>query len=217
MALPSFLTNKKAAIFDMDGTIVHNMPFHEKAWDVFAKKHGKTLSPEDYRWMLGRKNQEIMPHFFGELTQEEIDQLTLEKETLYQELFAKEIAEVPGLIDFLRLLKENGFKIGIGSSAPKLNRIFIFKHLPIYDYFDTVVGAEDVTYGKPHPEIFLQAATKLGVDPKSCVVFEDAPNGIEAAKKAGMYVVGLATTHQKNALHTADTVINNFRELITTS
>ncbi|MDE2025719.1 MAG: HAD family phosphatase [Patescibacteria group bacterium] len=215
MPLPAFLQNKQAAIFDMDGTMVNNMPYHEKAWRIFAKRHGKELSQEDLRWMFGRKNQEIFPHFFGPLTEKQIETMIFEKEQLYRELFEPEISEVPGFLDVLRVLKQHRILLAIASSAPRENRILIFKHLPIYDYFDTVIGAEDITHGKPHPEVFLKAAGKLGINPKNCVVFEDAPNGIAAAKAAGMFVVGILTTHTKDELYKADMLINDFQELFT--
>lgn len=215
MTLTQFLSGKKAAIFDLDGTIVNNMRYHEQAFRNLATKHGITLTPEDFIWMMGRKNKEIFAKFFGEKSVEEHERLADEKEAIYRELFASEITEVPGLLIFLKMLSEHGMKLAIASAAPKENRIFVFKHLPIYEFFDSVVGAENVTYGKPHPEVFLTAAANLNVEPKDCIVFEDAPNGITAAKAAGMFVVGLLTTHTKEDLKEADMVIRDFRELIT--
>jgi len=214
MTLPSFLHGKKAAIFDLDGTIVDNMRYHEKAFRLLAAKHRIALSDEDFRWMAGRKNKDIFAQYFGEKTVEEHEKLADEKESIYRELFEPVIVEVPGLLDFLKLLHTQKIKLAIASAAPKENRIFVFKHLPIYEYFNTVVGAENVTNGKPHPEVFLSAATNLHVDPKDCVVFEDAPNGISAAKAAGMYAVGILTTHTKEELHEADMVISSFQELL---
>lgn len=211
MSLPSFLQNKKAAIFDLDGTIVDNVRYHEQAFIQLAKRHGITLTEEDFIWMNGRKNKDIFAHYFAEKTVEEHEKMVNEKEAIYRELFEPAIVEVPGLLAFLKYLHKQGIKLAIASSAPKENRIFVFKHLPIYEFFDSVVGAENVTHGKPHPEVFLTAASNLNVEPTDCVVFEDAPNGIAAAHAAGMLVVALATTHKKEELQEADMVITDFQ------
>ncbi len=209
------LSDFDAAIFDMDGTMINNMEYHKKAWKEFAKRHGLDLTDEEFKEKLsGKKNDQIFNIIFGEeLTAEEIAQYTDEKESIYRELYAADIEPVPGLHDVLTTLQSAGKKLAVATTAPKDNRDFGFKALGLKNTFSVILGDEHVTKGKPHPEIYLEAAKMLGIDPNRCIVFEDSPPGIQSGKEAGMKVISILTTHTKEDNKNADYFVQDFRQL----
>lgn len=209
------LSDFDTAIFDMDGTMINNMPYHKKAWKEFAKRHGLDLTDEEFREKFsGKKNDQILRMIFGrELSAEEIARYTEEKEGVYRELYAPDIAPVAGLHELLNTLQKAGKKLAVATTAPKDNRDFGFKALGLENVFSVILGDEHVTRGKPHPEIYLETAKKLQVDPSRCLVFEDTPPGIQSAKDAGMKVVSVLTTHSAEENDQADYFIKDFTEL----
>lgn len=206
----------KAAIFDMDGTMVNNMEFHKKAWQAFLEKYHILLSDEDFNKKIsGKKNNEIFSIVFGHtVSLEDEAKYTQEKEAMYRELYAEAIAEVPGLKSVLNHLKQKGVKLAIATTATRENREFVLKALNLEGLFDVILGDEDVTQGKPHPEIYLKTAERLGVLPSECIAFEDTLPGVASAKSAGMKVVGILTTHSKEDLAQANYIVNDFQELV---
>lgn len=204
-----------AAIFDMDGTMINNMEYHKKAWKEFAKRHGLDLTDEEFKEKLsGKKNDQIFNMIFNkELTTEEIAQYTDEKESVYRELYAADIEPVPGLHDVLTTLQSAGKKLAVATTAPKDNRDFGFKALGLENTFSVILGDEHVTKGKPHPEIYLEAAKMLGIDPSRCIVFEDSPPGIQSGKEAGMKVISILTTHTEEDNKNADYFVKDFTQL----
>lgn len=207
------LKSIKAVIFDMDGTMVDNSHFHKKAWIEFCQRKGIDLTEEDYfKKISGKRNDAILKLLLGELDKNKQNELEEEKEKIYRDLYALEIKEVPGLSALIRKLKEKGIKIAIGTTSYQKNRDFVIKSLELDGIFDVIVGSEHIQKGKPDPEIYFKVAQLLKVDPKDCLVFEDTPSGIQAAKAAGMKVVGVLTAHSKEELNQADLLINNFKE-----
>ena len=206
----------KAVIFDMDGTMVDNNEFHMRAFQEFCRRHGKILSDEEFMdKFVGRQNNHLMPMVFGEdLSQEEVEAYGDEKEAIYREMYADHIRPVFGLHDFLKLLKEKDIKVAIATGANEANRKFVLQKLDLIHTFDEIVGSEEIKHGKPEPDIFLATAEKLGISPEKCIVFEDAPAGITAAKRAGMEAVALTTTHTEDELKEADVVVKDFAELL---
>lgn len=201
-----------AAIFDMDGTMINNMNYHKKAWMEFARRYGLDLTEEEFHGKFsGKKNDQIFQMVFNkELTKEEIFNYTEEKEGIYRELYAPEIKEVPGLFEALRVLMDNNKKLAIATTASRKNREFGLRALRLTETFPVILGDEDVTKGKPDPEIYLETAKRLGVEPARCLVFEDTPSGVQAGKNAGMTVIGIMTTHSKEELNAADYWVNDF-------
>jgi beta-phosphoglucomutase len=185
----------KALLFDMDGTIVDNMSFHTDTWlELLRRREIETTAEEFFRNTAGMPNAQIFRHYFGDrLTEEEIVSLGAEKERIYRENYGPHVTPMPGLVALLELARERGIKTGLATSAPPENIEFILEKTGLRDAFDVIVGAQDVTKGKPDPEIYLVCAEKLGIDPGECVVFEDAPMGIESGLRAGMRVVALTT------------------------
>lgn len=199
--------------------MIDNMPYHRKAWIAFAKKYGKELTEDEFHEKFsGKKNDYIIPTLLGrEVSKEEIEKYTFEKETLYQELYRVECQEIKGLKTLIDVLKRKGLKLAIATTAPEMNRTFILSELGLTNTFSVILGDEHVTRGKPDPEIYLKTAEKLGVKPEECLVFEDSPVGVESAKRAGMKVVGIMTTHTAEELEKTDVLVNDFTELSFTS
>ncbi|OGY22830.1 MAG: hypothetical protein A2172_01925 [Candidatus Woykebacteria bacterium RBG_13_40_15] len=210
-----YLNNIEAVIFDMDGTMINNMPYHKKTWLEFCKRYGLSLTEEEFKNKYsGKKNDQIFKGLFNKnLSQEEINKYTEEKEQMYRDLYSPLIKEVDGLSDLIGMLKTSRIKLAIATTAPEKNRDLALKKLDLLGAFDVIVGDEEVKHGKPDPEIYLITAKKLQVAAEKCMVFEDSPPGVEAAKRAGMKVIGILTTHSKEELNKADLVINNFSEL----
>jgi len=202
------------AIFDMDGVISDNMGYHTRAWELFIRKYAPHLGISDVSPHYGKTNADLMAFVFGRpLTPEEVERFGEEKEGLYRELYAGDMAPLPGLLVLLRGLRKAGIRTAVATSAPKSNVDFLLDGLGIRDCFDLVIDAAGVKKGKPDPEIYLQSARQLGCEPASCVVFEDAQAGIEAGRRAGMKVVGVATTLPADRLSQTDLVIKNFSEI----
>lgn len=186
----------KAFIFDMDGTLVDNMRFHGEAWQKLLLENGVET---DVRPFLvnaaGKTNREIIPSFFTDATEERFSELGLRKETIYRELFLPHRKVLAGAVEFLTEAKRLGIKMAVATAAPIANMEFVLDGLDLRKYFSAITTAADVSNGKPNPEIFLKSAEKLQVEPKNCLVFEDAVNGFEAANRAGMKSVGIATVN----------------------
>ncbi|MBM3441295.1 MAG: HAD family phosphatase [Bacteroidetes bacterium] len=191
----------QAAIFDMDGTLVNNMHVHQQAWKVFLERHGLAFDETHYKRHNSGTITEIIPRFFPHAIEPvEALRLGMEKEQIYRELYRGKVQPIPGLLPFLDTLKAARIQIALATAADHGNIDFTLDELGIRDRFDALVGSEDVQKGKPHPDVYLRAAEKLGKAPSRCLAFEDAPVGIEAALAAGMQVVGLATTHPREEL-----------------
>ena len=190
------MKTKRAFLFDMDGTLVDNMAFHCRTWLELLEREGHPISEEQfYREASGKTNREILRQYLGEdLTDAACADYAVQKEGLYRELYGPHLAPIAGLIPFLDKAKTAGIALALATSAGENNIRFTLQGLQLESYFEVVVRGDEVTKGKPDPEIFLTAAKRLGVPPENCIVFEDAFAGIEAGGRAGMSVVALATT-----------------------
>jgi beta-phosphoglucomutase family hydrolase len=185
-----------AFIFDMDGTIVDNMAFHTQSWIRFFEQRGMAIDADEFfRTTAGRQGKEIIRAHLGEhLPDDAVKTLNLEKEGVYRELYGPHRKTVKGFDSLIAAAKEAGIKLAVATAAPVGNIAFTLDGLDLRRHFDAIVGAADVARGKPHPDGFLLAAEKLGAAPRDCIVFEDAPLGVEAARNAGMRCVVLTTT-----------------------
>jgi beta-phosphoglucomutase family hydrolase len=193
------LKNIKAFIFDLNGTMINDMEYHTKGWMyVLNNDLGGNFDYARVKQEMYGKNSEVLTRFFGpeRFTEDELTQISEEKERRYREAFLPELELLPGLHQFLQTTKEAGIKMAIASAAIPSNIDFVLDGLHIRDYFEAIVSAHDVVESKPHPETFLKAAEILKIAPENCLVFEDAPKGAEAAQNAGMKTVILTTTHE---------------------
>ncbi|WP_434383529.1 HAD family hydrolase [Melittangium boletus] len=206
-----------AALFDLDGTLVDNMRFHVQAWSAFARAHGLEVSGERFeREFAGKRNEEILPVLLGHNPPPEaLTRLAEQKEAHYRELFAPHLQPLAGARALLTRLQAAGRGLAVASAAPRVNRDFVLGGTGLGTFFPHVIGAEHVTRGKPFPDLFLAAARALGAEPAACVVFEDAINGVLAARAAGMFAVGVTTLVPAEALREAGAhwVINDYTSL----
>jgi len=202
------LFEKRAFIFDMDGTLVDNMRFHTEAWGKMLAENGVEMNAHDFLVKTaGKTNREILPGVFGEISDERTAELGERKETLYQELFLPHRQAIKGAIEFLEEARSLGVKMAVATAAPVVNMEFILDGLDLRRFFDAITTAADITNGKPDPEIFLRSAEKLGVEPENCIVFEDAVGGFEAAHRAGMRSIGIATVNSIEEILQLDSVV----------
>ena len=187
----------EALIYDMDGTMINSMPTHAQSWVVFAKQHGLDIDLDDLmRRTTGRNGLECMRELFQrDLPEAEAWALIAEKETLYRALYSPVFSEVAGFKAFSEQALQAGLKFGVGTAGDQHNIAFAFSHLKLKTAPHAVVGGDEGLPGKPDPAIFLEAARRMNANAASCLVFEDAPFGIEAARRAGMLAVAVCTTH----------------------
>lgn len=189
----------RAVIFDIDGTIVDNMHLHAEAFAVFAERHGlPPLTKDDRARLDGRRNSEIFPLLFKrDVPRDEWLAYEHEKEGLYRELSKGRLSPMNGLHSLIDRLNDERIPVALATSAPQPNVAHTLSELGLTDAFPIIVRGDEVTRGKPAPDVFLEAARRLGIRPEHCLVFEDAPMGIEAAHAAGMPVVAITTSFQK--------------------
>src|SRR5512136_468768 len=182
---------RAAFLFDMDGTIADTMPFHLRAWMTLLGEIGVRMEAEEFlRQTSGKMNHQILREVLGmSLSDADVAAFEERKESLFRALCRPHVQPIAGLIPFLVEAGRLGISMAVATAAGKANREFVLNDLGITSHFTAVVGPEDVQCGKPHPEIFLKAAARLGVNPAQCLVFEDALAGIEAAGRAGMKTV----------------------------
>jgi HAD superfamily hydrolase (TIGR01509 family) len=208
----------RALVFDMDGTMIDSMPAHARSWEVFTHRHGIRMPVDEVlRKTTGRTGVECIRVLLGD----EVDDATAqkligEKEALYREFFGADFREVDGFRDFAQLAKRRGLKLAVATAGDKDNIAFALERLKLADRPDAIVGGDEGIAGKPEPDLFVEAARRVQVPPAQCIVFEDAPFGIEAARRAGMQAVAICTTHGASELAGSHvlTHVPDFRELI---
>ena len=206
--------DRMGVIFDLDGVLVDTGWAHKRAWYDLAEKEGFRMSDEFFYSTFGMQNYQIIPMLVeGDLPADELDRLSDWKERRYRELIADKLALSGGASELLHGLRKGGFLLAVGSSAPRANLSLVLQRLGVADYFDVCVTKEHVSKGKPAPDTFLTAAEKLSLPPHRCVVVEDAVQGVQAGKAAGMRVVAVTTTRKRADLAGADIIVDSLSEL----
>ena len=203
-------TKFDAYLFDLNGTIIDDMQFHARAWhEILTQELKSKITFDETILQMYGKNQELLERVFGKghFTQQQMDDFSMEKERRYQSAFKPHIKLIAGLDVFLEKAHKAGIKMAIGSAAIPFNIDFILDNLNLRKYFPVVVSADDVVLSKPDPETFTKAADLLGVEYSKCLVFEDAPKGVEAAKNAGMQALAITTLHTAEEFSVTDNVI----------
>ncbi len=204
----------KAVIFDLDGVMVDTGPYHFQAWQKALADFGLQMTEEQFRSTFGMRNQEIIRTIFGSrFTPEQVEEIGRRKDAIYRELIYRHLTPMPGLLRLIQDLKAKRFRIAVATSTSRANASLILKTLKLEHEIDAIVTEEDVENGKPDPEIFLKAAEKCLAQPENCVVLEDSPAGVQAARAAGMKVIALTTTRPPEELREADLVVENLMVL----
>lgn len=212
------LLNAKGFLFDLNGTMINDMPYHIEAWHKQLVALGSTISLEETKYQCYGKNDELLERVFpGRFTMEEKIKLGNDKEALYRVEFKPYLKLIDGLEDFLSQAANQKIKMAIGSAAINDNINFVIDNMNIRHHFDAIVSANDVVKSKPHPETFLKCAEQLNLHPNDCIVFEDTPKGVECALNAGIKTVVILGEHKKDEFTSFSNVIQyvyNYNELI---
>jgi beta-phosphoglucomutase len=192
--LPAFRPH--AVVFDLDGTLTDNLPWHARAFEAFTRRHRlPPMTMEMRRRLDGKRNDEVMPVLFGRmLSDEEQRVLADEKESLYRDVAKGHLRPMPGLPALLDVLEARAIPVALATSAPQENVAYTLREIGLADRIATIARGDEVPNGKPAPDVFLLAARLLGADPAMCLAFEDAPVGVEAAVRAGMRCVAITSS-----------------------
>jgi beta-phosphoglucomutase family hydrolase len=200
-----------AVLWDMDGTLVDSEEFHWVSWRDTMAAEGNPITRDQFVVTFGQRNDSILPRWLGADTMaDRIQRVGDAKEELYRRLVHESgLAPLPGAAEWVRRLHQENWRQAVASSAPRANLDVVLEVIGLRAYFQAIVSAEDVTAGKPDPQVFLTAASRLGVPASQCVVVEDAPAGVEAAKRAGMRSIGVS----RKGSPAADVAVSSLVEL----
>lgn len=200
-----------AVLWDLDGTLVDSEEYHWRAWREIMAVEGIPITREQFLQTFGLRNDEILPRWLGaNATADRMGRVALAKESLYRKLVSEGgLTSLPGASEWVRRLEHSGWRQAIASSAPRENVEVVLQALGLAACFQAVVAAEDVSIGKPDPQVFLTAASRLELAPPQCVVVEDAPMGVEAARRAGMRSIGV----NRKARLAADLAVSSLADL----
>ncbi len=205
-----------AVIFDIDGVLVDSYESHYQSWKLLAENHGRTCSESDFADQFGRTTREVLEAQWADanLSEDNYRKLDDEKEDLYRQIIATEFPEMPHARALIHNLHQIGWHIALGSSGPVENVNLAIEKLGIQDQIQAAISGNDVSCGKPDPEVFLIAAERIQVPVKNCVVIEDATHGIEAARAAGMKSIGFVSRGRtKEELKSADLLIDHLEQV----
>jgi HAD superfamily hydrolase (TIGR01509 family) len=196
----------KGVVFDLDGTLTDNMACHAEAFAIFLRRHGLPEFTMAMRERLdGKRNSEIFPILFNrELSRDEIQEFSDEKERTYRELSRERLRPLPGAVALLDRLASHGIGVAVATSSPEKNVAHTLGAIGLADRIAVITRSDTVPRGKPFPDVFLRAALELGVPPDACLAFEDAPVGIAAARRAGMRCALITSTFSADVLAASD-------------
>jgi beta-phosphoglucomutase len=201
----------RAVLWDMDGTLVDSEEFHWLSWRDTMAAEGVPITRDQFVLTFGQRNDSILPHWLGaDASADRIQRVGDAKEVEYRRLVRESgLAPLPGAAEWVRRLHQENWRQAVASSAPRANLDVVLEVIGLAGYFQAIVSAEDVTRGKPDPQVFLTAASRLGALPSECIVVEDAVAGVEAARRGGMRSIGV---NRKGSLQ-ADIAISSLTDL----
>ena len=203
-----------AVIFDVDGVLIDSYQPHYESWIRMFAELNWEYSEEVFRSTFGRTNRDIFETLYpAQLSDDQVAELGDRKEAIYREIIREAFCPVPGAAELVDALADDGFLLAAGSSGPPENISLTLEKLGRADKFRAMITSVDVTRGKPDPQVFLLAAERLGIAPSQCAVVEDAPQGVEAANRAGMTSIGLTGTASRDQLADADLIVDRLLEL----
>jgi beta-phosphoglucomutase family hydrolase len=205
---------RKAFLWDLDGVIIDSGADHFESWRQALAARGVTYTSEQFASFFGMRDDLIIKRVMGPtVTDPLVHSIAEEKERLYREMVRGSAQVFPGVLPLLAAMKNGGYRIALGTSAPMDNVQAVLPQLGLSGAFDALVCGQDVSEGKPSPEIYLKAAERVGAEPADCIVFEDSPHGLEAARSAGMKCVAVTNTHPAQELAAADRVVGSLEEI----
>lgn len=197
-------------LFDLDGVLIDSMQFHFESWMHLSKENPLVhISYDDFAKTFGMRNEEILAICYPSGNAEERERARIRKEELFREHCKDKLTLLPGMQAFLEEVKKAGIPRIIASNGPVVNLKFFLEYTALSDYFDRFVSGEEVASGKPSPDVFIEAARRIGYEPSNCIVFEDSPHGLVAGKNAGCFVVALATTNPIQLLNPRDALFTS--------
>jgi beta-phosphoglucomutase len=203
----------RAVIWDLDGVIIDSADEHRRAWHRLAQEEGLPFTDEQFWATFGQRNDTIIPLLWGEMPAEHVRELADRKEAYFREFIRETAAPLPGAIELLTALKEAGYQQALASSTPTANIDLISEVLGLKHYLTALVSGESVAHGKPAPDVFLKAASELGIEPHKCLVIEDAIAGVEAALAGGMHCIAVAYDRDLPGLRAATLMVKNLTEV----
>jgi HAD superfamily hydrolase (TIGR01509 family) len=210
---------KKALIFDMDGTVVNNISYHNHARLIFLEKYGVILQPGELNNIKKDSTKELVKRFIGaNLSALEIRKLDKEKQAIYRNLYKGHVNEIKGFKRLLYSAKSNGLSIALVTMGCWENIDLVINSLGVRYYFDVIVSGDEVKRGKPYPDIYELALSQLSICSKDAIVFEDTLNGVISAQKAGISVIGVTSSHSEKEFNSwgVDLCVKDFDEYIQT-
>jgi beta-phosphoglucomutase len=199
--------------WDMDGVLADTGEFHYRTWDEVLSRRNIPFSRERFDTLFGMNNADTLAALLGGTPPPELTKsISGEKEALFRSAIRGKLQPLPGVLTWLRVLREKGMRQALASSAPQANIDAMLDALGMYSYFDAVVSSVQMR-GKPAPDVFLRAAQEMGLPPDRCLVIEDSVAGVEAARRAGMACIAVTTTNPAQALRGADVVVDSLADL----
>ena len=193
----------KAIIFDLDGTLVDSLPYHHESWRIFFKKNNIEENDFDeiYKNYKGGGTLELMTSVFGDIyTKDELEKMSDDKEVIFRDIYRSKIFPINGLRKFLDSLKKNNILLSIGSNAIRKNVLMTIKELGITNYFSSIICGDEVSKGKPDPEMYIKTLSNLKVNKNECIIFEDSIEGVTAAKNANIKAIGVTSSQSSEIL-----------------
>ncbi len=200
-------------IFDMDGVLIDSYHAHFLSWKRMLGNHGMHMTEKQFAATFGQTNPDILARLYPSVKPEDYAGLAEEKEEAFRRIIRNDFPEMDGAAPLIAALHEAGAILAIGSSGPPENLQTVLSLLGGAEHFAATTNGSEIAHGKPHPEVFLKAASKIGLTPERCIVVEDAPAGVKAAKAAGCAVIALTGTVPREHLGEADLVVDSLREL----
>lgn len=203
----------EAVLFDMDGVIVDSEPYSMQALVDILRQYGIEPTADELQRSYGRKVREDVAHYFAHYgVTADLDMAVARKHARYYQLAGGHLKAFPGVMPLIDRLRQCGYRLGLASSGDRQKVAFSMQALDLHGLFDIVITGDDVQYSKPHPQIYLAAAQRLGVAPDACLAIEDAPNGVEAAKRAGMQCIAVTNSVARAQLQGADLIVASLAE-----
>lgn len=202
-----------AVIFDMDGVLINSYDAHRKSWDRVLPQRGLEMTEEMFGTTFGQRSMDVLGRLYPSLTLQEISQIHEEKAIAVREIIRADFPEREGASELITALHRSGAIIAIGSSAPRENVDVLMEKMPASKYISATTSGSELKKGKPDPEVFVKTVHKIGLPSKKCIVVEDAPAGVAAARAAGCAVIGVTGTVSRKQLDDADLIVDSLRDL----